>query len=116
VASAILEGAAGVPLVLHSDVTSCPAPARNITRPGRLGGRIEAQLALFLIVQTQQTVFSISGNWYDADFCWRPEFDLLYGAPLGPAMRTGVYTWTRNFTGANVAADVLARSGAIDLL
>ena len=116
VANAILEGAAGVPLVLHSDVTGCPAPARNITRPGRLGGNIEAQLALFLIVQTQQTVFSISGNWYDADFCWHPEFDLLYGRPLGPAVRTGVYTWTRNFTAANVAVDVMASSGAIDLL
>ena len=116
VANALLEGAAGVPLVLHSDVTSCPAPARNITRPGRLGGSIEAQLALFLIVQTPATVFSVSGNWYDADFCWRQEYDLVYGAPLGPALRTGAYTWTRNFTGANVAVDVRAGAGAIDLL
>jgi len=119
VANAILEGAAGVPLVLHFDVTSCPAAARNISRPGRLGGNIEAQIALFLVVQTRQTVFSISGNWYDADFCWRSEFDVAYGAPLGPATRTGPYTWTRNFTRANVAVDVSAGApgaGAVDLL
>ena len=116
VENAILEGAAGVPQVLHSDVTSCPAPTRNITRPGRLGGSIEAQLALFLIVQTPQSVFSISGNWFDADFCWRQEYDLAYGAPLGPALRTSPFTWTRNFTGANVAVDVMAGTGAIDLI
>ena len=69
VANAILEGAAGVPLLLHSDVTTCPASPRNITRPGRLGGPIELNLALFLVVQTEQTVFSISGKWYDDDFC-----------------------------------------------
>ncbi len=66
VANAILEGAAGVPLALHFDVTGCPSVPRNISRPGRLGGAIEAQLAIFLVVQTQQTVFSLSGNWYDA--------------------------------------------------
>ena len=66
VANAILEGAAGVPLALHFDVTGCPSAPRNISRPGRLGGAIEAQLAIFLVVQTQQTVFSLSGNWYDA--------------------------------------------------
>jgi hypothetical protein len=66
VANAILEGAAGVPLALHFDVTGCPSAPRNISRPGRRGGTIEAQLALFLVVQTQQTVFSLSGNWYDA--------------------------------------------------
>jgi hypothetical protein len=116
VANAILEGAAGVPTVLHFDVTSCPSAPRNISRPGRLGGSIEVQLALFLIVQTERSVFSVSGNWYDADFCWRPEFDVLYGAPLGPALRTGVYSWTRNFTGANVAVDVAAGTGSVDLL
>ena len=63
VSNAILEGAALVPLVLHFDVTGCPAQQRNISRPGRLGGAIEAQIALFLVVQTAQTVFSLSGNW-----------------------------------------------------
>ena len=73
VANALLEGAAGVPLVLHFDTTACPAAPRNITRPGRLGGGIETQLALFLITQTQTSVFSVSGDWYDADFCWHSE-------------------------------------------
>lgn len=116
VSNAILEGAAGVPVVLHFDVTSCPSPQRNITRPGRLGGNIEMQLALFLIIQTQQSVFSISGNWYDADFCWRVEFDISYGTPLSDAVRTGVYSWARNFTNANVAVDVSTQIGIIELL
>lgn len=116
VSNAILEGAAGVPLVLHFDVTGCPAAPRNITRPGRLGGGIEAQLAVFLIVQEQTSVFSLSGNWYDADFCWHPEFDVSYGAPLGPAARTGAHAWTRNFTRANVAVDVAAGTGEVELL
>jgi hypothetical protein len=116
VANAILEGAAGVPLALHFDVASCPAAPRNISRPGRLGGDIETQLALFLIVQTPQTVFSISGNWYDADFCWRSEFDVAFGAPLGPAARTGAYSWARNFTRASVAVDVAAAVGTVELL
>lgn len=116
VANAILEGAAGVPLVLHFDTPSCPAAARNITRPGRLGGDIEGQLALFLIVQTQQTVFSCSGNWYDADFCWRAEFDVAYGSPLGPALRTGAHSWTRNFTSSFVSVDVSTGVGTVELL
>jgi hypothetical protein len=116
VANAILEGAAGVPLVLHFDVTACPADARNITRPGRLGGDIELQLATFLVVQTPQTVFSISGNWYDADYCWRSEFDVRYGRPLAAAVRTGSHTWARNFTRSQVTLDVLAGTGEVLLL
>ena len=116
VANAILEGAAGVPLVLHFDVTGCPSTPRTIPRPGRLGGNIETQIAIFLLVQTNSTVFSISGNWYDSDFCWRSEFDVAYGAPLGPATRTGAHSWTRNFTRANVAIDVAAGAGEVDLL
>lgn len=117
VANAILEGAAGVPLVLHFDVTGCPDAPRNISRPGRLGGAIEAQIALFLIVQTPQNVFSLSGNWYDADFCWHSDFDVAFGQPLAAAVRTGPHSWTRNFTRSNVAVDVSGGSaGTVDLL
>jgi hypothetical protein len=49
VANAILESAAGIPNVLHSG-GACPAPQRNITRPGRLGGDIEYQMGLYLVV------------------------------------------------------------------
>jgi hypothetical protein len=115
VSNAILEGAAGVPLVLHFDVTSCPSEPRNITRPGRLGGSIETQIALFLVVQTERNVFSISGNWYDAFFCWRDEFDVAYGAPLAPAVRTGAYSWTRSFARCNVTVDVAAGVGEVFL-
>jgi hypothetical protein len=116
VSNAIIEGQNNIPVVLHYDVTVCPSSPRNITRPGRLGGDMEVQLALFLIVQTNQTVFSISGNWYDPDFCWHSEFDVLFGTPLGDATRTGPHSWTRNFTLCNVAVDVSSYTGEIDLL
>ena len=116
VANAILEGAAGIPVVVHFFSASCPALPRNITRPGRLGGAIEAQLALFLIVQSHQSVFSLSNDWFDASFCWHSEFDVAYGAPLGPALRTGTYTWARNFSLSRVTADVSAATGEVFLL
>ena len=116
VANAIIEGQHNIPIVLHFDVTVCPSTPRNITRPGRLGGTLELQLALFLIVQTNSSVFSISGNWYDNDFCDHSEFYTTYGYPLGEATRTGGYTWTRNFTACNVAIDVSNNLGEIDLI
>jgi hypothetical protein len=63
VESAILEGAAGVNLFLHSGADSCADVGRNITRPGRLGGPLEYAIASFLIVQTPTSVFSASDNW-----------------------------------------------------
>lgn len=116
IANALLESAAGVALVLHFDVTGCPSAPRNITRPGWLGGGIETQLAMFLIVQANSSVFSLSGNWYDADYCWHSEWDVAYGAPLGLAQRTGSHAWVRNFTRANVAIDVAAGVGEVELL
>ena len=115
-ANAILEGAAGVPFVAHFFAPSCPAAPRNITRPGRLGGPIELQLALFLAIQTQAAIFSISNDWFDKDYCWHSEFDVSYGAPLAPAVRTGPYAWARNFSAASVMVDVQAMAGEVTLL
>ena len=67
---------------------------------------METQLGLYLVVAGPGTTISLSDNWYDADFCWRPEFDVDFGAPLGPAVRTGVYTWVRNYTLSYVELDV----------
>jgi hypothetical protein len=105
VANAIIEAEQGIPNVLHGG-GSCPAPSRNITIPGRLGGDVETELGLYLVVAGPGTTLSMSNNWYDADFCWRPEFDVDFGAPLGPAVRTGVYTWVRNYTLSYVELDV----------
>ena len=116
VANAILEGAAGVPLVAHFFAPSCPAAPRNITRPGRLGGPIEFQLALFLVIQSPSAVLSISDGWFDANYCWHDEFDVAFGAPLGPAVKTGPYAWARSFARANTTVDVEEKTGAIVLL
>ena len=44
----------------------------------------------------------------DADFCWRPELDVVFGTPVGPPVRTGLCTWARNFTRSIVAINVSA--------
>jgi len=113
--NAILEGAAGIPFLVHVGGGSCPDPGRNIPRPGRLGGGLEYSIAMYLIVQTPSSVFSASGDWYDANFCWHPEYNVQYGKPLATAQRTGSYNWYRNFTMANVEVDVSKGYGAVFL-
>jgi len=113
ISNAILEGAAGIPVLTHASGGSCPDPGRHIPRPGRLGGNLEYTIATFLIVQTPWSVFSASTNWYDNDFCWHPEYDVQYGKPLSTAIRTGAYSWYRNFTMANVEVDVSKNYGAV---
>ena len=115
IANAILEGDAGIPALIHAPAGDCP-DARVITRPGRLGGPLERFLAAFLVVQTPQTVFSASRDWYDKDFCWHPEFDVVYGTPAGPAVRLGPYHWVRNFSGCTVEVDTAAGTGVVFLL
>ncbi len=116
IANAILEGEAGVPNVLHQGA-ACPAPERNITRPGPLGGDIEFQVAVYLVVQSPGTTLSLSNDWYDASFCLHPEFDVDYGLPLGPPVRTSPHAWYRNYTMANVDVDVSSgRAGHVYLL
>jgi hypothetical protein len=104
VANAILEAKAGIPTVLHVG-TRCSS-ARTIRRLGRLGGSIEFAVAAYLIVQGPGTTLSLSNGWYDADFCWWPEFDVDFGAPLGPPVRTGRHQWERNYTRSHAIIDV----------
>lgn len=116
ISNAILEGEAGIPNVLHTG-GACPAPDRNITRPGPLGGDIEFAVATYLVVQSPGTTLSISNDWYDANFCWRPDYNVDFGTPLGPAVRTGTHAWYRNYTRANVEVDVTSgRNGQVYLL
>jgi hypothetical protein len=62
--NAILETAAGVPVILHAG-GNCPAANRTIARPGRLGGDVEFQVATYLIVADAGTTLSLSNDWYD---------------------------------------------------
>ena len=78
---------------------------------------IEFNVASYLIVASAGTTLSVSNNWYDKDFCWHDEFDVVYGTPLGPATRTGLHSWTRNYSKCNVAINVSSgRSGEVYLL
>jgi len=114
--NAILEGDLNISNILHMG-GSCPAPDRTITRPGPLGGDIEFQVAVYLIVQSPGTLLSISNDWYDQSFCWRPDFNVDYGLPLGPPIRINPYNWIRNYTRANVEINVQqSRSGSVYLL
>lgn len=116
IANAVLEAAAGLPTALHTS-GACPAPLRNVTRPGRLGGDVEFAVASYLIAASPGTTLSLSNGWYDADFCWRPEWDVDYGLPLGPPVRSGAYAWARNFTRATAWVDVSqGRNGQVYLL
>jgi hypothetical protein len=85
VQNAILEAAAGIPNVLHSG-GSCPAPQRNITRPGPLGGDVEYAMGLYLVVAGNGTTISLSSACcVCVCFCllqclfagWGPEAPLL---------------------------------------
>jgi len=117
VQNAILEGKKGVPVALHAG-GGCPAPSRTIVRPGRLGGDIEFVVASYLIVQDPLlgSTLSISNDWYDADFCWRPEWDVDFGMAIGEAVRLTPHTWARNYSKAIVFLDVSSNRGEVQLL
>jgi hypothetical protein len=106
IANAIEEGQRNVPNVLYNVVGTCPGAnsTRKIQRPGRIGGNIEFAIASYLVVAGPGTVLSVSRGWYDRDFCWYPEFDVIYGTPTGPAVRTGPFAWSRNYTRSRRAA------------
>ena len=115
VQNAILEAEHGIPNVLHSS-GACPAPPRSIPIPGRLGGDVEYEMALYLVVAGPGTTISLSSGWMDADFCWRPDFDVDFGAPLGPAVRVSTFAWARNYTKCSAQVDVSHQSGVVMLL
>ena len=108
IANAVIEGSKGIPVVLHNVAGSCPTSGNNRTihRPGRLGGEIEFAIAAYLVVQAPGTVLSVSRDWYDADFCWHPEWDVDYGTPIGPPRRLGPHAWARNYTKSTAHIDV----------
>eukprot|EP01052_Picozoa_sp_SAG31_P007166 SAG31_NODE_338_length_17490_cov_7.707032_9_plen_73_part_00 len=71
VQNAILEGAAGIPNVLHIG-GSCPDNPLTIARPGPLGGDLEFAVASYLIVVTPGTTLSVSNGWYDKELLLAP--------------------------------------------
>jgi len=121
IANAVLEADAGIPTVLHMGWPlpglECPAKPRRIERPGPLGGDLEFEMAGYLVVQSEGTTLSLSYGWSDQDFCWRPEYDVDYGTPLGPPVRTGAHSWARNYTRSRAVLNVSARRfGSVYLL
>jgi hypothetical protein len=117
IANALLEAAAGIPLMIHGDAPACPAENRTIARPGPLGGPILFQVASYLLVAELGSTLNLARDYTSASNCWRPEFDVDFGQPLSAAVRLSAHAWTRNFTRANVFVNVTEGYGAaVDLL
>jgi hypothetical protein len=101
VANAIAEGALGVPFVARTQVGSVHT--------------LEYPAAAFLVAQGPFCYWGASSGWTDADWAWHGEYDYAVGAPLGPAIRTGAYSWTRAFAKANVSVDTEKGLGAVSM-
>ena len=71
----------------------------------------DGQIASYWIVATPSTLLSLDVSWFGAENCWFAELDVDYGQPLGPALRTGPFTWARNLTRSLVSIDVAAGGG-----
>lgn len=72
-------------------------------------------LAAFYVAMGPAWVYGVSGGWTDSQYCWRKEYNLRCGEPLGWANRTGPYTFTRNFTRCDVAVNTTDLTGEIIL-
>ena len=107
IANGVLEAEAGIPVVCHA--TPHNNSCRNLTEapdPDWVPSGFDAfQMAAFYIAQGPGWVWSASAGWTDGAYCWRREYDLRCGQPLGRAQRTGPYTFTRNFTRCDVFVD-----------
>ena len=78
-------------------------------------GSVVFALASFLIVRAEHSYFGSSAQanggkncsspWIDCAWVWHDEYDLKYGAPLGPAVAVGVGVWSRQFANATVLVD-----------
>ena len=89
------------------------------------------QLVAFLLAQGNQTYFALSEGWTDVQqpnidkqrpleqWAWQPQYDVKYGAPLGPAVVTdltamgdgGDQLYRRDFEHCTVSLSINARLG-----
>lgn len=76
---------------------------------------LEFAVAAFLVAQAPYSYFGASSGWYSTCWCYLDVYDraAACGAPSGPAVRTGAYTWRRAFRGCAVAVDAEAGTGSI---
>ena len=99
--NALREVELGVPFVARSAVGSM-----HSLQYGAIG---------FLIAQGPGCYWGASSGWLDADWAWRGIDDWAVGAPLGPAAKTGAFTWARAFVHANASVDVHAGTASLAL-
>ena len=73
---------------------------------------MEDSIAAFLIIKGNYSYYSASTGWFDADWVWHSEYDLIYGEPLGPAtLSADGMVYTRCFTGCNVTVNCSGANG-----
>ena len=118
IANGILEAKAGIAVVAHVTPhnNTCETAATAATGGGGGGdwaptGFDGFQMAAFYVAQGPNWVWSASAGWTDGAYCWRKEYDLRCGRPLGDADRTGPWSWTRNFTGCDVFVNTNCGAG-----
>jgi hypothetical protein len=74
--------------------------------------KMEDSVAAFLIIKANYSYYSASTGWFDADWVWHPEYDALYGDPLGPAVTSADgMVYTRSFTGCEVSVNCSGVNG-----
>lgn len=111
IANGILESKLGIPVVAHvtphNNTCETEALGADDRNPAALvpTGFDGFQMAAFYICQGPGWVWGASSGWTDSSYCWRKEYDLRCGHPLGDAVRTGTYTFVRNFTDCDIYVD-----------
>ena len=115
IANALLEGAAGVGLVARAPAgpdAQCAAacPQGSVGR-----APLDFALAAFLVARTSPwSYFGVSAGWYSECWCWHGAYDRAArcGAPAAPAVRTGAFTWTREYAGCRVSVNTSSSEGS----
>lgn len=115
IANALLEGAAGVGLVARAPA-GADAQCAAACPQGSVGkAPLAFALAAFLVARTSPwSYFGVSSGWYSECWCWHAEYDQAArcGAPAAPAVRTGAYTWTREYAGCRVSVNTSSSEGS----
>lgn len=110
IANALIEGGQGIPIIARAQASTPCSPNSTTDNDPTLA----YALAAFFIVQEPYSYFGFSSGWYDSDWCWHAEYDIYAcGQPVGPADRTGPYSWTRQFQHCNVAVNTSTASGSV---
>ena len=90
------EVRSGLPVVVHA--------------PGNMKDNLA--LATFLLGQGDYSYFGTSNGWTDGGWNWHPEYDVVYGKPLGAATQNAS-GWSREFSRCSVFLNTAGTNATI---